>query len=50
MEPKSRAIQGTQVRNPGNFFAYRIWNPGNFARGIWGPGFWNPEYSSRNPE
>ena len=21
-----------------------------FAYGIWNPGFWNPEYSSRNPE
>ena len=33
--------------NPRNFF---LWNPGNFAYGMWNPGFWNLEYSSRNPE
>ena len=41
-------MQGIQIRNPGNFcFAYGIWNPGNYL-GSW-PGFWNPEYSARNP-
>ena len=30
-----------------------VWNPGhidNFACKIWNLGFWNPEYSSANPE
>ena len=31
-------------------FACGIQNLGKFACGIRNPGFWNPEYSSRNPE
>ena len=39
--------KGIRIPEFGKFF---LWNPGNFSCGIRNPGFWNPEYRSRNAE
>ena len=43
-------MQGSPIRNPGNFLACSIWNLGNFDGGIRDPGLWNPESKEWNPE
>ena len=45
-----RPILGNPEFGIREIFPCGIRNPGKFASGMWSPGFWNPEYNSRNPE
>ena len=49
-EKSIRLMHGNPDSGMQQIFACGIQNLGKFARGIRNPGFWNLEYSSRNPE